>query len=256
MEVLFPQNWSFNKVESTGLLYLSVAGDMILDFSKSVPVPVVSPLATASPGSGTPAPGQNPSSSPLITPGSTSSPVISPSPKPVKNVILSYPINPITREESVTTEIPPEKLLYFITALGILTVILIPAAFVYQVLVPISVTLKLGDKSRAFRLSNGGKISIGGLSDFEVPGVDHTVAEIQRRFRRFVLHQKEEGIIPKTSSQDSNQICLKLGEGFSLNISGTYHEFEFLPGNREFEEEIPQHDNHDDIDEGPAEFRF
>ena len=69
-------------------------------------------------------------------------------------------------------------------------------------------TLKTGDKSRAYKLSHKGKITIGGQSDFVVEGCNDEIAEIQRKFRRFILLEKISGIIPTSLNPTGGKIPL------------------------------------------------
>jgi hypothetical protein len=165
--------------------------------------------------------------------------------------ILSYPFNPVVSEEAIVLNIAPEKLLYLLIGLIILGIIFIPSAFGYQLLAPIAVTLKMGDKIRSYNIAKGEKISIGGvMADFEIPGADRTFAEIQRRFRRFVLVEKVTGTLPeKRTGRKGCRISIKLGQNFSLSINGINREFEFLPGNREQDDESHKVPDDFEVDE-------
>ncbi len=166
---------------------------------------------------------------------------------------VCVPMPPIKREEAVYISIPPEKLLYLLWSFLLLTVIGFPFAFWYQTRFPISVTLKLGNVIKGFDLYHKGRISIGGdEADFKIPNCQGIVAEIQRRFRRFVLEEKTKGVIPNYYSPKKGKILLFLGRSFTLNVDGKELKFEFLPGSlpntgtsESYKEEITEEDLED-----------
>lgn len=223
--VQFPQNWSFKEKKSTGALHLDVSGDMKVEVEEEVhpsPTPRPTSLSVIMTSTPTPSPTPSPTGSPKIK---------------IRMVDYTYPFNSVERDDPTNITIPVEKSLYLYSGLGILAIFFFPLMLMYSVLVPITVTLKMGEKAVAYRLAHGGKISIGGGADFLVEGVDEQVAEIQRRFRRFVLIETIDGTFPESQKQKGGEILIRLGAGFSLNMAGEYREFEFLPGNREFTEE-------------------
>jgi len=225
--VQFPQNWSFSEKKSSGTLHLDISGDMkieVMEEVQSSPTPRPTSLSAIMTST--------PTSSPSPTPSPTGSPKVQ-----TRIVDYTYPFNSLERDDPVNMTIPVEKSLFLYSGLGILAIIFFPLLLVYSVLVPITVTLKMGEKAVAYRLANGGKISIGGNADFLLEAVDKPVAEIQRRFRRFILIELVNGTFPESQKQKGGKIPIKLGGGFSLNIAGEYKEFEFLPGNQEFAKE-------------------
>ncbi len=253
----FPQNWSFKDKKSSGVIHLTVNGDM-----KVIVEEEVQPSSGATPRPSIILP-PTPSSSP--TPTVTSTPLISsslsPSPGvPTKKTELTYPFNTKNAEEAITYGIPVEKTLYLYAGLGLIAVVLIPLMFIYSVLVPITITLKMGEKAQVFRLAHGGSITIGGNSDFQVEGCSEPVAEIRRKFRKFVLLETVAGTFPDSDKNKQGKVSLKMSEGFALNAGGSYHEFEFLPGNQEFamEEEVGSSSlsDQDDGDFGNEDFKF
>lgn len=240
--VQYPQNWSFKSTRSSGNLHLTVSGDMQVELDEEAQ----------------PSPSPRPTAFPTAFPAasSTASPSASPAVK-TKKVAYTFPFNTCEIDQGVDVTIPVEKTLYLYSGLGILALILIPFLLVYNILVPITVTLKTDKKARAFRLAHKGRITIGGAADFEVDGCSGEVAEIQRRFRRFVLVEKEQGVIPPTLQPKGGTLSLKLGEGFGLNLGGSYAEFEFLPGNQEYAEEKADEADYDSAEDTYEEdFKF
>ncbi|MCD4783273.1 MAG: VWA domain-containing protein [Candidatus Eremiobacteraeota bacterium] len=239
--VQFPQNWSFKEKKSTGALHLDVSGDMKVEVKEEVrPSPIPRPTSLSAIMTSTP------------THSPTPSPTVSPKIK-TRMVDYTYPFNSIMRDDPANVTISVEKSLFLYLGLGILAIIFFPLLLMYSILVPITVTLKMGEKAMAFRLANGGRISIGGGADFLVEGIGEPVAEIQRRFRRFILIELVNGTFPESQKQKGGKIPIKLGGGFSLNIAGEYKEFEFLPGNQEFTEE---HEEYYEPDEDFADNDF
>jgi hypothetical protein len=235
--VKFPLNWKLKKEKSDGILKLTLTGDMKAGRGPS-------PAAGA-------APSPSPADTPLPSPAGAGA-----SPVPDE---FYFPFNTCERADPVTIDIPVARALYWYAALGILALIFFPASFLYQIVVPITVTLKMEDKARSFALAHKNRITIGGKSDFTIPGCDGDVAEIQRRFRQFVLVAKAENAIPGSFNPRDGKIPLKLGDGFSLNAGGSYKEFEFLPGNREFadgEGDYSPDAQEVDSEEDLGEFKF
>ena len=228
--IKYPLNWSFRKKLCQGNIKLTVSGDMA--------------------ASSEPDPGQ--------TTGAGTYPSPSPSPTGTPE-IYTYGFNQVNRTDSIKLEIPVTRAIYLFTALGILTLVLFPLFLLFQVAVPITITLRTEQKARAFNLAHRGKITIGGKADFEIPGTDQVIAEIQRRYRRFVLVEKLPGAIPQHYKAGEGRITLKLGGGFSLNAGGSYQEFEFLPGNQEYardEESADEIITDADIDDEGGDFQF
>jgi hypothetical protein len=254
IEIKYPQNWSFDDKKCSGNVDLTVNGDMMIEVEEEVqpsPTPRASLTIPTSSPSATPAA--------VVATGSVSpSPAASASPAvKTKKVQYRYPFAELRAKDTFNKTIPPEKALFLYAGLGILSAILIPFLLVYNIIVPITVTLKQGEKARAFRLAHGGKITIGGKSDFSLEGSDSEIAEIQRRFRRFILMEKQQGIIPESYNVKGDRIPLKLSEGFSLNVGGSYLEFEFLPGNQEYAEEKEQYQEPDSQDfSDDQDFKF
>ncbi|MFP4496983.1 MAG: vWA domain-containing protein, partial [Vulcanimicrobiota bacterium] len=151
--VLFPQNWSLKARNIAGTLTINLSGDMLVETEVTQIDPATSREVK-------------------------------------KTVSYLYPFNPKTESTPVNLKIPTEKLLFLLLGLILLAIIAFPAAFIYQVIVPITVTIKHDEKSQAYELRNNEKITIGNPADFQIPGVDGEIAEIQRRFRRFVLEEK------------------------------------------------------------------
>ncbi|MCE1248037.1 MAG: VWA domain-containing protein [Firmicutes bacterium] len=229
VEVKYPQNWSFEEKKCSGKVDVAVTGDMMIEVDEEIQ-PSPSPRASISIPTDTPTP--TPSSG---TPDPNATPAVK-----TKKVQYRFPFNELKTDDVFSKNVPVEKALFLYAGLGILSLILIPFLLVYNIIVPITVTLKQGDKAMAFRLAHGGKITIGGHSDFTVDGCNNEAAEIHRRFRRFILVEKEKGIIPESYNTKGDRIPLKLSEGFSLNLAGSYIEFEFLPGNQEYAQEKEQ----------------
>ena len=253
--VEFPQNWSFKDRKSSGMVHLTVSGDMKVTVEEEVQP---SSAATPRPSITLPATG---SISPTPTVISTPAPVVSSSPGiATKKTDLTYPFNTKNVEEAISYGIPVEKTLYLYAGLGLIAVVLIPLMFIYSVLVPITITLKMGEKAHVFRLAHGGSITIGGNSDFPVEGCSEPVAEIRRKFRQFVLLETVPGTFPESEKHKQGKMSLKMSEGFALNAGGSYREFEFLPGNQEFvmEEESGSStiSDQDDGDFGNEDFKF
>lgn len=255
--VEFPQNWSFKDRKSSGTVHLTVNGDMKVTVEEEIQ-PSAAP--TPRPSITLPPPA---SISPTPAMSSTPAPASSLSPSPgvsTKKTDLTFPFNTKNTDEGITYAIPVEKTLYLYAGLGLIAVVLIPLMFIYSVLVPITVTLKMGEKARVFRLAHGGGITIGGNSDFPVEGCNEPVAEIKRKFRKFVLLETVAGTFPDSEKNKQGKISLKMSEGFALNVGGSYREFEFLPGNQEFamEEETggAAPSDQDDGDFGNEDFKF
>lgn len=176
----------------------------------------------------------------------------------IDSSVAPFDIKPLKIKENVSLKIRPEKLLYLLYSLLILIVVGIPAAFIYRTMVPMTVTLRSGGTSRVFDLPHRGKIRIGDPGDFKLDSSCKPVAEIQRRFRRFVLEEKIPNSILSSYPVHKGKMLLKLGEEFKLNIAGAPVSFEFLPGNwseEESEQEevnVDQQITEEDLDEGPV----
>lgn len=239
--VRFPQNWSFKTKETSGSIYLSVRGDMAVEVEEE-----------AAAGS--------PSARPTQINLSTPDPASQSPPASLTKVVYTYPFTPLEISESITDTIPVEKTLYLYAGLAFFALFILPFLYVYNIFVPITVTVKTDDKARIFKLAHKHKITLGGSGDFPLENSSEEAAEIQRKYRRFVLLEKVPGTIPESFKDKGSNITLKLGDGFALNIGGSYKEFEFLPGNQEYADEkneTPAYDNYDNYDDShDEEFKF
>lgn len=201
-EVKFPKNWSFSPKKYEGELEVVVSGLMEIQCDQS------------------------------MKPGD-SAPTAAPSPS-AKGMVYSYPFEPRRMVISISGKLPPAVELFVLTGGGALALLLGLAMFIIKKAFPIVITLKTGDKARAFRVNNGESVTIGGSADFELTGCNEPVATIKREGNSFFLEVKQEGVLAEgIDGQKTGKFELHEGQSFNFNIGGTYQTLQFLAGDQE-----------------------
>ncbi len=214
----FPRNWSFSTKDYQGALDVVIRGNMAIDIE---------------------VPGQTPDAA-------------------KKKLTYTYPFIQKRLSIPLSGTLPPAPEFLALVIGGSLAFLGFLGFFIYKNALPISITLSTEGKARAYQVSNGQAITVGGTADFEMEGMDEVVAAVKREGRQFVVIPQKEGVFADGTRQGT-PVPLKFGQGFNLNIEGTYYSVQLLEGDQEaslqVEEQIPQ-DVITTGEEGEGKFNF
>lgn len=202
-EVIFPKNWSFSPKAYKGELDVEVNGNMEVNFNEAIPQVLGSPTVTPSPTG--------------------------------KGLIYSYPFVSKKITIPLAGKLPASIELYLLSGGGGIALLLLLMLYIIKKALPMTITLKTETKARAFRLTDGQGLTIGGSSDFELDGCSAPIAAIERQGKSLWLNLKKEGVLADVpQGQPSPQkVELNLGQSINFNIDGTYLTLQILEGDQE-----------------------